>query len=914
MSKEDDDEYDEEDSVKSLKSKPKQDDSVRSNETKQNSSVRLFETKRDQSVKSKNMTIKDLMVKLTKTKDQNKYNKIISLINKSFPDRNKFSNDNLIKISIPNNLSVYIPNPNSTTAIININVNVKTHHDILLIAISTSDPSVTIPISNKSLISISESFSIGITILNIFVLDNKGNTKHLTANINVLNSIPPIPTFKSPDDIIMNTDNNSSTTIVDFSKLLSLDNIRTAPGVEIVNIIAEPSSGSKFNIGTTPVKCTIVDSWNQRCVSTFNITVLPHQPPTFTSPEPLSLTAKSPEGTSVHIPIPKIISPYPGNYYYITNNAPLLFPLGTTTVTFVVTDSYNLKSTCDVSVIIDLPAKPEIICPSNIEVLAMSPDGSVLNFEISMLSESDPNPTLFCSYLSGYKFPIGKTTVNCYCTDWFGQRSDENFFDITVKFPDPPIIHPIPNIIVLDGNNNIDFSIVATSDSDPNPIINYSSLPGSEFPIGRTIVTCIAKDWFGQESLPFSFDIIIYKPLSILCNIIPKYIHIYDEFNITSDVLNGYGPYVLNYRVFDNLQIIDETTYKSSNVGIANVEITVNDSIGNSSTFNNVINILPLPPILTLDEFEHTYLLDQNVNIQLLANGHPNIIYSNSSSCPLPEGLSLNSVTGLITGISSLPGTYSVEFYASNEGGDSNKIKFTINIPAYPTIECPDDIIVDANTVNGNIIYYPIPANIGIHNDIKCIPMSGSIFPIGSTIVNCTVTDIYEQQTRCFFTVTVRGPQETCLHILNEINTQSDIIKTTDNDTYLMLNDVIHDIQNSLDMKYWKNNICLNHQEGNDVFNIGKIYMNKLKSLIRTVNEMEDNIIINNIIVIEWMLKLTRVYQLIAKRQIMISKDNINSNIVQQSENSFLNGKNQIIKGRYVTAIDSFNDAWNKSI
>ena len=930
----------------------------------------------------KTITIKDLMNKLSKSKDQNKCIKMIDIIKKCLQnDRNSINTNNQIKsfininpslisgvnnisnsdnpilisltlstsstsstssnqstisTSLIENLSVYTIDSTATAANITLTLNIDSYYGVLLTTIASSAHSITFPPSNSNPLIITASFPIGTTSLNIFVLDNNGNTNHSLININILNILPPLPILNRPNDITVNTDPGVGTAIVSFPNICA----STVPGVTILSIISKPVSGTAFNIGTTPVTFTAIDSWQQTSTCIFNVTVIPNQSPTVIAPNPVVMTAISPLGTTVNIPLPQLISPYPGNYYFITNNAPTLFPIGTTIVTFTIIDSYNLISTCTTTVTMNLPSPPIIYRPSDINVLANDPNGTIVDFIINAESDSDPNPIITCSYPSGSIFPIGKTVISCTASDWFGQKSSTCTFNINVNVPPPPVINKLSDIIMLADETTgtiVDYNVVAISDSDPNPIITYNHIPGSEFPIGKTTVSCIASDWFNQQSLSRTFDVIIYKPLDISCIILSinregtrkdKLIRINDEFTINSSALDGYGPYKFNSQIINgDISFISETnsdlinnsihniTYKACNIGNATIRISICDYIGNSKSYTNTIIILPLPPVINCIDSQQTILLGQDAHIQFTADGYPDITFHNSISYPLPLGMRLNTETGLITGIPSLPGIYPIEIYASNNGGDSNKCKFTLNVPAYPTLECPGNIIVNADTINGSIVFYILPIVTGANVNINCIPMSGTLFPIKVSTVNCIVTDSYNQQATCSFTVTVRGFQETKLHLINEINTEANTIKNIDNDIYLKLNEVINSINASLNPSFWKNNMDLNDIFGYNIFENGKNSVNILKSLIKTVSESENNIIINNTILIDWIQQLTKVYQLITEKQILSSISNRgNPNKIQQAQNSFINGKTQFNQGKWANAINSFKDTWNKAI
>lgn len=78
-------------------------------------------------------------------------------------------------------------------------------------------------------------------------------------------------------------------------------------------------------------------------------------------------------------------------------------------------------------------------------------------------------------------------------------------------------------------------------------------------------------------------------------------------------------------------------------------------------------------------------------------------------------------------------------------------------------IQCPPSTnIVSCAVVNGQLpVTYPTPtasSTCGPITSIVCTPASGSSFPVGTTTVNCTATDLGGHTATCSFTVTVSRP------------------------------------------------------------------------------------------------------------------------------------------------------------
>jgi hypothetical protein len=76
-------------------------------------------------------------------------------------------------------------------------------------------------------------------------------------------------------------------------------------------------------------------------------------------------------------------------------------------------------------------------------------------------------------------------------------------------------------------------------------------------------------------------------------------------------------------------------------------------------------------------------------------------------------------------------------------------------------ITCPPNITVETTDPAGAAVIYPAPTVTGGCPPImvNCNPPSGSVFPIGTTTVQCVATDICDQIAACSFTVTVNRVQ-----------------------------------------------------------------------------------------------------------------------------------------------------------
>jgi lysophospholipase L1-like esterase len=76
-----------------------------------------------------------------------------------------------------------------------------------------------------------------------------------------------------------------------------------------------------------------------------------------------------------------------------------------------------------------------------------------------------------------------------------------------------------------------------------------------------------------------------------------------------------------------------------------------------------------------------------------------------------------------------------------------------------PQITCPADISIRSVSTPSQVVNFDPPAVVGGAQPVQttCTPASASMFPLGSTTVNCTATDASARPAMCSFKVTLSG-------------------------------------------------------------------------------------------------------------------------------------------------------------
>jgi len=85
-----------------------------------------------------------------------------------------------------------------------------------------------------------------------------------------------------------------------------------------------------------------------------------------------------------------------------------------------------------------------------------------------------------------------------------------------------------------------------------------------------------------------------------------------------------------------------------------------------------------------------------------------------------------------------------------------------------PAVECPSDTTVECSGPEGLAVSFEVSVSDSCDSApvLECTPASGSVFPLGTTTVNCTATDADGNSSECSFDVTVVAdttpPEITC--------------------------------------------------------------------------------------------------------------------------------------------------------
>ncbi|MGD9140206.1 MAG: HYR domain-containing protein [bacterium] len=240
----------------------------------------------------------------------------------------------------------------------------------------------------------------------------------------------------------------------------SIDNGTYDPDGDPIDITIDPAP--PYSLGVTPVTLGVADDHGWESYCTANVTVVDDTPPDITCPSPITV-----EGTDV-CGTPSSDSQLSAFFAGVwtsdnctavpdvTDDRPVCFPMGATTVTFTSTDDAGNSNSCtsDVTVVDTTP--PDITCPDDIQVACNGPQGTYADDPqlddfwagVSATDIVDPNPVITND--APDLFPIGTTAVEFKATDF-----SDNFSTCTayVTVVDNGIDLWLTDLIVNPGEN-----------------------------------------------------------------------------------------------------------------------------------------------------------------------------------------------------------------------------------------------------------------------------------------------------------------------------------------------------------------------------------------------------------------------------------------------------------------------------
>jgi sugar lactone lactonase YvrE len=328
-----------------------------------------------------------------------------------------------------------------------------------------------------------ETFPLGETIVTWTATDTVGNTSTATQTVTVLDTTSP--TITAPADIVSEATSSSENAVI-LSLPIASDSVSD---VTITN-----DAPSSFPLGETIVTWTATDEAGNLATTTQKVTITDTTSPTITAPADITQEATSKLENTVTLETPSVSDNV--GIETITNDAPELFPVGETVVTWTAMDnSGNTESVSQRIILVDT-VPPKFTRLADITVEATSKDSNEVSLTI-------PNVFDILDIISldndaPKQFSLGETTVTWTATDEAGNSATSSQRIIIQDTTIPIITAPVN---ITQEADSFEGNSVSLGKADANDLVEINTITNDapeSFKLGETLITWTATDSSGN--------------------------------------------------------------------------------------------------------------------------------------------------------------------------------------------------------------------------------------------------------------------------------------------------------------------------------------------------------------------------------------------------------------------------------
>jgi hypothetical protein len=345
-------------------------------------------------------------------------------------------------------------------------------------------------------------FPVGVTTNTFRVTDAAGNTSTCSFIVTITDA--ESPSISCPGNISQSNDAGTCGSVVTYVAPVGTDN---CPGATTAQIAGQPS-GSTFPIGVTTNTFRVTDAAGNTSTCSFTVSIIDAENPSISCPGNIS-TNNDPGicGATITYATPTGLDNCSGATTSLIAGQPsgTLFPLGTTTNTYLVTDVAGNSNTCSFTVTVTDNQLPNAACQNTTVILDATGNGSITVSDIDNGSTDNCGiATLVLSQTNFNCTHVGTNTITLTVTDVNGNSSSCSATVTVIDNTNPTAI--CQNVmVVLDGSGNGSTSAAAVNNGS-NDACGIASMVLSQTNftcanVGTTPVTLTVTDVNGNTSM-----------------------------------------------------------------------------------------------------------------------------------------------------------------------------------------------------------------------------------------------------------------------------------------------------------------------------------------------------------------------------------------------------------------------------
>ncbi len=593
--------------------------------------------------------------------------------------------------------------------------------------------------------------NVGANTVILTVEDNNGNTTTCTSTVTVEDNVAPIALCQ---DITAQLDATGNVSITP----MDIDN-GSSDACGIASMTLDIMDFDCSNIGANTVVLTVTDVNGNSSTCSSVVTVEDNIAPVITCPADITVSADPGvcDASSVAFGTATAVDNCSSTITY-ANNAPAVFPLGNTTVTWTATDAFGNSSSCDQIVTVIDSENPVITCPANV-VVSNTPGACSATVAIGTATATDNCGIVTITNNATGTYPVGVTNVTWTATDNAGNTSI-CVQTITVNDTEAPTIATCASDVTVNTNPGGCFAtgvaLGSPSATDNCAIASVTNNGLLSYPLGTTVVTWTITDNAGNTSTCTQNVTVEDNELpTIFC---PANQTVAADAGTCTNSTLSLGTPLVSDNCTGSPTIINNAPAVYP-LGVTTVTWTVTDAAGNSATCNQTITVIDT----------------QNPTI---ACGGPITIDADLGSCVSTMVVLTSPATfdncGVASTTNNAPatfplGTTAVIWTVTDNAGNTATCTQTVTVQdnESPTITCPTDVVI--GTAGGacdvSFVALGTPTtsdNCSVASTSNNAPVT---YPLGTTVVTWTVTDGAGNTATCTQNVTVidnEAPQINC--------------------------------------------------------------------------------------------------------------------------------------------------------
>lgn len=472
-------------------------------------------------------------------------------------------------------------------------------------------------------------------------------------------------------------------------------------------------------------------------------------PPTLNLPAPITVEATGPTGATVSYTASATDANPASPAVTCTPASGTTFPIATTTVDCSATDAAGNTANGSFTVTVEDTTPPTIVGTPDAQVAeATGSDGAVVTYSDPTASDLvDGARPVSCLPASGSTFALGATLVTCTSSDTRSNTSTTTF-TVTVTDTTSPVLI-VPADITAEATSAagaaVVFNATATDIVDGTVTPSCDAASGDTFPLGSTTVTCSATDDAGNSTIG-SFAITVVDTTAPALTVPASF----------SEEATGPGGAVVTYAA-TAIDLVDgsvapvcvPTSGSTFALGATAVTCSATDAAGNTAFGSFVITVVDTtPPTLTLPP-------DQLLEATGPGGASATFV---ATATDVVDG-AITPVCSATSGDAFPLGTTIVSCTATDAAGNQASGSFSIQVvdTTPPAIAVPADITAEATGPSGASVSFSVTAVDLVDGPVtpSCSATSGDTFPLGTSTVTCSATDVAGNTGNASFTITV---------------------------------------------------------------------------------------------------------------------------------------------------------------